>query len=64
MRSIGLIFLLISLITMFFNLNFGSLLFGMGTFMLGTHNLHINKVLSYIYIVSGLVFIVYSIGSF
>jgi hypothetical protein len=59
MRMFGLILALISLIIVFLNYNIAILLFGTALLFWGLYNLQIkNKITSYIFLASGLVFIV------
>ncbi|RDW17232.1 hypothetical protein CWR45_12615 [Oceanobacillus chungangensis] len=59
MRITGLILILISIITVFFNYNIAIFILGMAMFFLGIYYLQSrNKNMSYIYFVSSLIFIV------
>jgi hypothetical protein len=59
MRLIGPIFTIISSIIVFFNYNIAILLFGMALLLFGGYHLQTkNKMMSYIYFVSGFIFII------
>ena len=58
MRLLGLILALISIVTVFINYNIAFLIFGIAMVLFGISHLQTkNKTMSYIYIASGLVFI-------
>lgn len=59
MRLIGLVLIIISIVTVFFNYNIAILVFGLALLLFGGYQLQTNnKMMSYIYFISGFIFII------
>jgi len=59
MRLIGLVLIIISIVTVFFNYNIAILVFGLALLLFGGYRLQTNnKMMSYIYFISGFIFII------